>query len=109
MRVVRHGRVRKRVAGTAERPRLAVYRSLRHISAQLIVDDAGATICAVSTQDKSLKAGGNCDGAKLIGARLAKLATEKGITSVIFDRGGYRYHGCIASLAEGAREGGLEF
>lgn len=109
MRQVRHGRVRKRVEGSAQRPRLAVYRSLKHVSAQLIDDTTGTTIVAASTLEKDLEGKGNCDGAKAVGSRIAERAKGKGITRVVFDRGGFRYHGCVASLAEGAREGGLEF
>lgn len=109
LRVVRHQRVRKKVLGTADRPRLAVFRSLRHISAQIIDDTAGTTIVSASSLEKELKASGNADGAAIIGEALAKRAKEKGITAVVFDRGGFRYHGRVASLAEGARKGGLEF
>lgn len=109
LRVVRHARVRKRVTGTASRPRLAVYRSLNHIAAQVIDDAAGHTVVSASTLEKDLGARGNVEGAKKVGALLAKRALEKGIKSVVFDRGGFRYHGAIASLAESAREAGLEF
>ena len=109
MRVIRHERLRKRITGTAEKPRLSVYRSTKHISAQIIDDVKGHTIASVSTQEKGLEAADNKEGAKKIGAALAARAKELGVTKVVFDRGGYMYHGAIASLADGAREGGLEF
>jgi len=109
LRVVRHARVRKKVAGTAACPRLAVFRSLKHISAQIIDDATGTTLAAASSLEKELKASGNAEGAKKVGGALAKRAKEKGIAKVVFDRGGFRYHGRVASLADGAREGGLEF
>lgn len=109
LRVARHDRLRKRLSGTSERPRLAVFRSLKHISAQIIDDSTGITLAAASSLEKDLKATGNADGAKKIGLELAKRAKEKGINAVVFDRGGFQYHGRVSSLAEGAREGGLEF
>lgn len=109
LRVVRHQRIRKRISGTAERPRLAVYRSLKHISAQIIDDTAGRTLVAASSLEKDLKASGNTEGAKLVGLKLAERAKAAGIDRVVFDRGGFRYHGRVASLADGAREGGLKF
>lgn len=108
MRQVRHERLRKRVVGTAERPRLAVFRSLKHIYAQVIDDGAGVTIAAASSQEKALGAG-SVSGAKQVGQEVAKRAQAKGIKQVVFDRGGCRFHGRVASLAEGAREAGLEF
>ncbi|MDP4118257.1 MAG: 50S ribosomal protein L18 [Bacillota bacterium] len=110
-RLKRHARVRKIISGTAERPRLCVYRSLNHIYAQVIDDIAGKTLVSASTLDSSLKAnyGGNKEAAKAVGLLVAEKAKEKGITQVVFDRGGYIYHGRIAELANGAREGGLEF
>ena len=110
-RLRRHARVRKNLSGTAERPRLCVYRSLNHIYAQIIDDNAGNTLVAASTLDSSLKAnyGGNKEAAKAVGLLIAEKAKEKGITKVVFDRGGYIYHGRVAELANGAREGGLEF
>ncbi|MBZ4645217.1 MAG: large subunit ribosomal protein [Petroclostridium sp.] len=111
-RLRRHERVRKRVFGTAERPRLNVYRSLKNIYAQIIDDEAGTTLVAASTLDEALKDlpyGGNKEAAREVGKLVAKKALEKGITKVVFDRGGYLYHGRVAELAEGAREGGLEF
>jgi len=109
LRVVRHVRVRKKLSGTAERPRLAVFRSLKHISAQVIDDLSGKTLASASSLEKGLKADGNVDGAKKVGAELAKRAKAAGIETVIFDRGGFKYHGRVASLADGAREGGLKF
>lgn len=109
MRKVRHARIRKHLAGTPDRPRLAVFRSNKHIVAQIVDDVNGVTLAAASTHEKDLKAGGNVDGAKAVGEALAKRAKEKGVKSVVFDRGGFRYTGCVAKLAEGARDAGLEF
>lgn len=109
LRIVRHKRVRKKVDGASDRPRLAVFRSLKHISAQVIDDQTGTTLASASSQEKDLKAAGNAEGAKKVGEALAKRCKEKGIARVVFDRGGFRYHGRVAKLAEGAREGGLEF
>jgi len=109
LRVARHKRVRKKVTGVAERPRLAVYRSLKHISVQLIDDSIGQTLASASSLEKDLQASGNVEGAQKVGEAIAARAKEKGITSVVFDRGGFRYHGRVASLAEGARKGGLQF
>lgn len=109
MRVARHTRLRKKVEGATGRPRLAVFRSLKHISAQIIDDATGTTLAAASSLEKGLKASGNAEGAKKVGEELAKRAKSKGVTLVVFDRGGFRYHGRVAKLAEGAREGGLEF
>lgn len=109
LRIVRHKRVRKKVDGASDRPRLAVFRSLKHISAQVIDDQTGTTLASASSQEKDLKAPGNAEGAKKVGEALAKRCKEKGIARVVFDRGGFRYHGRVAKLAEGAREGGLEF
>ena len=110
-RLRRHRRVRKKVAGTAERPRLAVYRSNRHMVAQLIDDREGRTLAAASTHEADTRRGptGNKDGAAQVGKLLAERAKAAGFTSVVFDRGGFRYHGRVAALAEAAREGGLEF
>lgn len=109
----RHARLRKKVSGTTEKPRLSVRRSLNHIYAQIIDDTKGYTIVFASTLDKEVKAEkghkGNVVMAKKVGQLLASKATKAGIKSVIFDRGGYKYHGCIKALAEAAREGGLEF
>ena len=109
-RIKRHQRVRKNISGTAERPRLSVYRSLNHIYAQIIDDTKGTTLVSASSLDKDFEGyGGNIDGAKAVGNLVAKKALEKGIKAVVFDRGGYIYHGRVAALADGAREGGLEF
>lgn len=109
-RLRRHRRVRKKVKGTAERPRLAVFKSNRNITAQVIDDRAGRTLAAVSTVEASIEgAGGNVDAATRAGELLAQRATEAGITTVVFDRGGNLYHGRIAALADAARKGGLEF
>ena len=109
----RHFRVRKKVSGTAEKPRLNVFRSVSHIYAQVIDDLSGRTIIAASSVDKELKGkvitGGNIDAAKTVGLLIAKRAVEKGIKKVVFDRGGYLYHGRVKALADAAREGGLEF
>ena len=105
-----HQRIRSRVRGTAARPRLAVYRSLGHIYAQVIDDADGKTIVAASTVEKSGRmTGGNVSAAKEIGKRVAERAKDKGITKVVFDRGGYLYHGRVKALADAAREAGLEF
>jgi large subunit ribosomal protein L18 len=106
-----HKRIRKKITGTSARPRLAVFRSLNHIYAQLIDDENGVTVCSASTVEKSAGAGkgGNIDAAKSIGKLIAERAKEKGISSVVFDRGGYIYHGRVKSLAEAAREAGLQF
>ena len=109
LRVARHVRLRKKVTGTAERPRLAIYRSLKHITAQIIDDSTGRTLAAAGTQEKGLGATGNAEGAKVVGRTIAERAKAAGVNSVVFDRGGFRYHGRVASLAEGAREAGLEF
>ena len=109
LRVVRHKRIRKHLAGTAERPRLAVYRSGKHISAQLIDDVAGHTLAAAGTQEKGLEAADNREGAKKVGLALAERAKAKGVETAVFDRGGFKYHGTVAALADGAREGGLKF
>lgn len=112
-RVKRHLRVRKKIQGTAARPRLNVFRSSKHIYAQLIDDVAGVTIVSASTVDKelsgSVKNGGSVEAARQVGELVAKRAKEKGHTAVVFDRGGYLYHGRIQALAEAAREAGLEF
>ncbi len=109
-RIRRHQRVRKNISGTAERPRLNVFRSAKHIYAQIIDDVKGATLVAASSMDKDFEGyGGNVDGAKAVGKKIAEKAAAAGIKEVVFDRGGYVYHGRVAALAEGAREGGLEF
>jgi large subunit ribosomal protein L18 len=105
-----HKRIRSRMAGTQERPRLAVFRSLNHIYAQVIDDGPGHTLAAAGSTEKDLRGkGGNVEGAKLIGRLVAERAKNKGITRVVFDRGGYLYHGRVKALAEAAREAGLEF
>ncbi len=106
-----HSRIRKKVQGTPERPRLAVFRSLNHIYAQVIDDVNGTTICSASTVEKSAGVGngGNIDAAKSIGKLIAERAKDKGVNNVVFDRGGYIYHGRVKSLAEAAREAGLHF
>ena len=109
-RLKRHKRVRAKISGTAARPRLAVYRSNAHISAQIIDDVAGVTLVAASTQEKDFQGiGSNKVAARAIGKVLAERANAKGITEVVFDRGGYLYHGRVSELADGAREGGLKF
>ncbi len=105
-----HKRIRRKLRGTGERPRLAIFRSVAHIYAQVIDDDEGKTLVAASSVDKENKVnGGNVAAAKAIGTRVAERAKEKGITRVVFDRGGYRYHGRVKALADAAREAGLEF
>ena len=109
-RLHRHRRVRGKVSGTAQRPRLNVFRSTNHIYAQLIDDVQGVTLAAASTLDKEIAGyGGNKEAAKKVGLLIAKKAADKGITEVVFDRGGYIYNGRVKELAEGAREGGLKF
>jgi large subunit ribosomal protein L18 len=109
----RHLRVRKRLFGTAERPRLNVFRSSNNIYAQLIDDTVGHTIASASTLDKEFQAkgvnGGTVEAARIVGEMIAKRAIDKGHKVVVFDRGGYLYHGRVKALAEGAREGGLDF
>lgn len=109
LRLARHARLRKRVTGTPEKPRLAVFRSLKHISAQIIDDTTGITLVSASSMEKDLKAGGNIEGAKKVGTAIGERAKKAGLTTVIFDRGGFQYHGRVSSLADGAREAGLEF
>jgi large subunit ribosomal protein L18 len=104
-----HKRIRSRVSGTGERPRLAVFRSVKHIYAQVIDDTKGHTVVAASSSEKDAKNGGNVIGAKEIGKLVAERAKDKGIKAVVFDRGGYQYHGRVKALAEAAREAGLEF
>jgi len=109
-KIRRHRRVRRLVAGTPERPRLAVFRSNRHIYAQLIDDVNGRTVATASTLESAVGVSGSKkDAAKRVGTTLAQRARENGVTAVVFDRGGNLYHGRVASLAEGAREAGLEF
>ena len=109
-RLRRHARVRAKISGTAECPRLCVYRSNKHISAQIIDDTKGVTLAAATTQEKTFEGlGSNKEAARKIGEIIAKRALEKGIEAVVFDRGGYLYHGRVSELAEGAREAGLRF
>lgn len=108
-RNVRHARIRKRVKSDGDRLRLAVFRSLRHISAQVIDDAQGATLASASSLEKSVEAGGNRQGAESVGKLIAERAKEKGVTKVVFDRGGFRYAGRVAALADAARKAGLEF
>lgn len=109
-RLKRHYRVRNKISGTAECPRLNVFRSAKHIYAQLIDDVAGVTLAAASSMDKGFEGfGGNKEAAHKVGAAIAKVATDKGIKDCVFDRSGYIYHGRVKDLAEGAREGGLNF
>ena len=109
-RLKRHRRVRAKISGTAERPRLNVFRSTKHIYAQLIDDVNGVTRASASSMDKGFEGnGGNVDGARKVGELIAKNAADKGISEVVFDRGGYIYHGRVQALAEGARENGLKF
>ena len=109
-RLKRHTRVRAKISGTTERPRLAVYRSNAHIYAQIIDDVKGVTLCAASSNEKGFEGiGSNKEEAKKVGMKIAERAKEKGIETVVFDRGGYIYHGRVSELASGAREGGLKF
>lgn len=112
-RLKRHRRIRKNLKGTAEAPRLCVFRSTKHIYAQIVDDDRGSSICGASTLSKAIAgeiAGvGKMERSKRVGMLIARLAREKGIERVAFDRGGYLYHGRVRALAEGAREGGLKF
>lgn len=109
----RHQRVRNTVSGTSERPRLNVFRSLNHMYAQIINDETGTTLVSASTMDKEISAvvtyGGNVEAAKVVGKKIAERALAKGIRKVVFDRGGYIYHGRVAAIAAAAREAGLEF
>ena len=109
---IRRYRIRKRVSGTAERPRLSVFRSARHIYAQLVDDERGVTLVAASSRESAEKSGdakGRVSTCAAVGKLIASRAKEKGVSKVAFDRGGYRYHGRIKALADGARAGGLEF
>lgn len=109
-RLKRHRRVRAKISGTAERPRLNVFRSSKHIYAQLIDDVNGVTLASASSMDKGFEGnGGNIEAARKVGEMIAKNAADKGITEVVFDRGGYLYHGRVKELADGARENGLKF
>lgn len=106
-----HKRIRRRLQGTPERPRLAVFRSLKHIYAQVIDDRSGRTLVSASSHEKEspMKSGGNVEGAREIGKLIAERAQSKGIKAVVYDRGGYIYHGRVKALADAAREAGLEF
>lgn len=109
-RIKRHNRVRNKISGTPERPRLNVFRSAKHIYAQLIDDINGVTLVAASSLEKDFeRTGGNKEAAKKVGQMIAKKAVDKGISEVVFDRSGYLYHGRVLELAEGARECGLKF
>lgn len=112
MRLIRHRRLRRTLSGTGERPRLSVFRSLNHMYAQLIDDTRGHTIAAASTLEKDIRSNSNGDGdfeaAKSVGKLIAQRAIEKGITQVLFDRGGHMYHGNVKALADAAREAGLK-
>src|SRR5580692_591531 len=112
-RVRRHDRIRKKVEGTSERPRLVVHRGAKNITAQVIDDSKGITLVAAASFDQTLRAkikfGGNIEAAKAVGEKIAKLAKERSVTKVVFDRGGYVFHGRIKALAESARQNGLEF
>lgn len=109
-RLKRHARVRNKISGTSERPRLCVFRSAKHIYAQVIDDVQGVTLASASTMTKDFEGfGGNKEAARKVGQAVARAALDKGITEVVFDRGGYVYHGRVKELAEGAREGGLKF
>lgn len=112
LRQDKHRRIRRKVSGTSETPRLCVYKSLNHIYAQIIDDENGVTLAAASTLDKELSdlpSKTNIEAAKAVGKRIAVKAQEKGITKVVFDRSGYKYHGRVAALADAARENGLQF
>ncbi|MBC7331678.1 MAG: 50S ribosomal protein L18 [Synergistetes bacterium] len=113
MRRIRHRRLRKKIKGTSERPRLCVFKSLNHIYAQIIDDEKGHTLVSASTLSPELKGkyghGGNVEAAKLVGQLIARKALEKGIKKVVFDRGGHKYHGAVKALADAARAEGLEF
>ena len=104
-----HARIREKLSGTAERPRLNVYRSLNHIYVQVVDDQKGETLVSASSLELKLKSGGNVAAAKEIGKAVAEKAVAKGIKRVVFDRGGYLYHGRVKALADAAREAGLEF
>ena len=112
-RYARHRRIRRRLRGVAERPRLAVFRSLRHTYAQVIDDSAGVTLASASTLEQEVKSQTDSkpkvDVSRMVGELVAKRSVEKGVTRVVFDRGGYKYHGRVKALADAAREGGLEF
>ena len=112
-RNIRHARVRKKISGTGERPRLCVFRSLNHVYAQVIDDERGVTLAAAGSLDQDIRGQKNgkskIEVSTLVGSLLASRAKENGVTSVVFDRGGYKYHGRVRALADAAREGGLQF
>jgi len=108
-RARRHARIRKQIGGTAQRPRLCVMVSGKHIYAQLVDDEKSATLVTVSSSGKAGVGSKNVEGAKLIGARLAELAKELGVNAVVFDRGGFRYHGRVKAVADAVREAGIKF
>jgi large subunit ribosomal protein L18 len=108
LRKRRHARVRKRIVGTPERPRLSVFRSARHIRAQVVDDASGRTLAAASSEEKALGLGGNVTAASAVGKAVAERAKKAGVSQVVFDRGGFRYHGRIAAVADAARKEGLE-
>ncbi len=109
VRVRKHARVRAKISGTSSCPRLVVFRSNKHIEAQIIDDVKGVTLVSASSVQLKLSNGGNVEGAKVVGAKIAEVAKAKKISKVVFDRGGYLYHGRVAALADAAREGGLKF
>ena len=109
VRVRKHARVRAKISGTSSCPRLVVFRSNNHIEAQIIDDVKGVTLASASSVQLKLSNGGNVEGAKVVGAKIAEVAKAKKISKVVFDRGGYLYHGRVAALADAAREGGLKF
>ena len=109
VRVRKHARVRAKISGTSSYPRLVVFRSNKHIEAQIIDDVKGVTLASASSVQIKLSNGGNVEGAKVVGAKIAEVAKAKKISKVVFDRGGYLYHGRVAALADAAREGGLKF
>lgn len=109
MRLVRHDRVRTKIKGTHDVPRLSVFRSSKNISAQIIDDEAGTTLVSASSLSMKLENGGNMEAAVKVGEKIAEVAKKAGITKVVFDRGGYLYHGRVAALADAARNKGLEF
>lgn len=112
-RIVRHERLRSKISGTAKRPRLAVYRSIAHIYAQLIDDDQGTTVASASSLENELKdqniGSGKISISRIVGESIGKKAVGKGISEIVFDRGGYKYHGRVKAVADGAREAGLKF
>ena len=108
LRRKRHERIRLRISGSAERPRLSIFRSAKYIYAQVIDDTTGRTLAAASSRESGIDAPARVEGAKAVGRALAERARSAGVTSVVLDRGGYQYHGRVRSLAEGAREGGLD-